>query len=60
MSNPARHLTNYFHLLSLLQGRLNLLALRDLLPEMLVGLFQLSRSLPHLIFQVSGKRLTIK
>jgi hypothetical protein len=38
MGNPARHLADDFHLLRLLQGRLRLPALFDLLMELLIGL----------------------
>src|SRR5215204_994637 len=60
MGHAARHLSDGFHLLGLLQSRLYLPALCDLLTKLLVGLFELLGTLPHLIFQLRGECLSIE
>ena len=60
MRNPASHLTDHFHLLSLQEGRLHLLSLCDLLPKLLIGLLQLLRSLSDEILQACCEMFALK
>jgi hypothetical protein len=60
MRNTTRHLTDDFHFLRLLKGRLDLLALCNLLMQLLIGLLEFAGALAHLIFQLCREGLSIK
>src|SRR5690242_16834349 len=60
MRNPAGHLTDHFHLLSLQEGRFYLLSLCNLLPQLLIGLLELLRSLPYKILQMCREMFALK
>jgi hypothetical protein len=54
------HLTDHFHFLCLLKGRLGLPTFSDLLAQLLIRLFELAGPLADQIFQLRRGRLAVE
>ena len=54
------HLTDHFHFLCLLKGRLGLPTFSDLLAQLFIRLFELAGPLADQIFQLRRRRLTVE
>ena len=59
MGKAAGHLTDHFHLLSVVKGCLSLLTIGNFLMELLVGLFELPSSGLNKHLQLCSGSLTV-